>query len=69
LAHELRGAGLDVVQKRGRQNGVAAKWSRARPYFVDLTVEQALLVGLKTASAWNEGHGAHYVNDLKASGL
>jgi GxxExxY protein len=32
-------------------------------------VEQALLVELKTASAWNEGHRAQCVNYLKASGL
>jgi len=36
---------------------------------VDLLVEHALLVVSKIASAWDEGHRALCVNDLKASGL
>jgi GxxExxY protein len=66
LAHELRKAGLDVMQQRGltvTYDGIAVGQC-----FVDLMVEQALLVELKTASAWDEGHRVQCVNDLKASG-
>jgi len=67
LAHESRKTGLDIVQQRGltvTYDGVVVG-----QYFVDLMVEQALLVELKTASAWDEGHRAQCVNYLKASGL
>ena len=67
LAHELRKTGLEVVQQRGltvTYDGVVVG-----QHFVDLLVEQALLVELKTASAWDEGHRAQCVNHLKASGL
>jgi GxxExxY protein len=67
LAHELRKASSDVVQQRG----LTVTYDRVvvGRYFVDLMVEQALLVELKTASAWDEGHHAQCVNDLEASGL
>jgi GxxExxY protein len=67
LAHELREAGLDVAQQRGltvTYDGVVVG-----QYFVDLMVEQALLVELKTTSSWDEGHRAQCLNDLKASSL
>jgi GxxExxY protein len=56
LAHELRKAGLDVVQQRGltiTYDGVVVGHD-----FVDLMVEQALPVELKTTSAWDESHRA-----------
>src|SRR5258707_8505282 len=60
LAHELRKAGLDVMQQRGltvTYDGIAVGQC-----FVDLMVEQALLVELKTASAWGEVHRVQCVN-------
>jgi len=67
LAHESRKTGLDIVQQRGLT--VTYVGVVVGQYFVDLMVEQALLVELKTASAWDEGHRAQCVNYLKASGL
>jgi GxxExxY protein len=67
LAHELRKAGLDVVQQRGltvTYDGIVVG-----QYFVDLMVEQALLVELKIASTGDEGHRARCLNYLKASDL
>ena len=67
FAHELRKAGLDVVQQRGlavTYDGVVVG-----QYFVDLVVEHVLLVALKTASAWDEAHRAQCLNYLKASDL
>jgi GxxExxY protein len=67
LAHELRKAGLDVVQQRSltvTYDGVVVG-----QYFVDLMVERALLVELKFANGWDEGHRAQCVNYLKASGF
>jgi GxxExxY protein len=67
LAHELRKAGLDVVQQRGltvTYDGIVVG-----QYFVDLMVEQALLVELKIASTGDEGHRAQCLNYLKASDL
>jgi GxxExxY protein len=67
LAHELRKAGLGVVQ----QSGITVTYDAivVGQYFVDLVVEQALLVELKTVNAFDEGHRAGSVNYLKASGL
>ncbi len=67
LAHELRKAGLDVVQQRGltvTYDGVVVG-----QYFVDLMVEQALLVELKTTKSGVEGHRAKCLNYLKAFSL
>jgi len=38
-------------------------------YFVDLMIEDALLVELKTVKALDEAHRAQCVNYLKATGL
>jgi GxxExxY protein len=70
LAHELRKAGREVVQQRGltvTYDGVVVG-----QYFVDLMVEQTLLVvllELKIASTGHEGHRAQCLNYLKASDL
>jgi GxxExxY protein len=59
--------GVGVLQQRGltvTYDGVVVG-----QYFVDLIVEQALLVELKTTSAWDEGHRAWCLNYLKATGL
>jgi GxxExxY protein len=55
-AHELRKAGLGIVQQRGltvTYDGVVVGH-----YFADLMVEQALQVQLKTTNAWDESHRA-----------
>jgi GxxExxY protein len=67
LAHELRKAGVGVAQQRGLT--VIYEGVVVGQYCVDLMVEHALLVELKTASALDEGHRAQCVNYLKASGL
>jgi GxxExxY protein len=70
LAHELRKAGREVVQQRGltvTYDGVVVG-----QYFVDLMVEQTLLVvllELKIASTGHEGHRAQCLNYRKASDL
>ena len=54
-----------------QQRGVAVMYGGAvvGEYFVDLLVEQALLVELKTAKALDEVHRAQCLNYLKATGL
>lgn len=67
LAHELRKAGLAVVQ----QHGVSVMYDGmvVGEYVIDLMIEQALLVELKATKALDEAHHAQCLNDLKASGM
>ncbi len=67
LAHELRKAGLAVAQ----QHGITVMYDGAMvgEYFVDLTVEDALLVELKTVKLLDDAYRAQCVNCLKATGL
>ncbi len=67
LAHELRAAGLAVVQQCGVSvyyNGVLVG-----EYFADLLVENALLVELQTVKALDDAHRMQCSNCLKATGL
>jgi len=66
-AHELRTAGLPVTQ----QSGVRVEYKDVvvGEYFVELLVEDALLVELKTAKAPEESHRRQCTNYLKATGL
>jgi GxxExxY protein len=67
LAHELRKAGLGVVQQRGITviyDGIVVG-----EYFVDLLVDNLLLVELKTVRALDDAHCAQCVNYLKATDL
>ncbi|WP_158925138.1 GxxExxY protein [Acidisphaera sp. S103] len=67
LAHELRKAGLAVVQ----QHGVSVLYDGmvVGEYVIDLMIEQALLVELKATKALDEAHHAQCLNYLKASGM
>lgn len=67
LTFELRKAGLAVVQQRG----VTVMYDGAvvGEYFVDLMVEELLLVELKTVRALDAVHRAQCVNNLKATGM
>ncbi len=67
LTHELRKARFAVAQQRG----VTVMYDGAvvGEYFVDLMIENMLLVELKTAKALDEAHRAQCVNYLKATGL
>lgn len=67
LAHELRKAGLAVVQ----QHGVSVMYDGivVGEYVIDLMIEQALLVELKATKALDEAHHAQCLNYLKASGM
>jgi GxxExxY protein len=67
LAYELRKSGLAVAQQRGvsvTYDGIVVG-----EYFIDLMVEQTLLVELKSVKALEEMHRAQCVNYLKASRL
>jgi GxxExxY protein len=66
LAHELRKARLAVEQQRGitvTYDGIAVG-----EYFVDLLVEDAVLVELKTVRALEGAHRAQCLNYLRATG-
>ena len=66
LAHELRKAGL-AEQQRGITviyDGIAVG-----QYFVDLLVEQAILIELKTVRALDSVHRAQCLNYLRATGM
>ena len=67
LAHELRKAGLAVVQ----QHGVSVMYDGmvVGEYVIDLMIEQALLVALKATKALEQAHHAQCLNYLKASGM
>jgi GxxExxY protein len=67
LAHELRKAGLSVLQQYGmvvRYDGIDIG-----EYAVDLLVEGAVLVELKAVRALDDIHRAQCLNYLKATGL
>ncbi len=67
LVHELRKRGVAVTQQRGIT--ITYDGTVVGQYFVDLLVEEALLVELKTVKALDEAHRAQCVNYLKATGL
>ena len=67
LAHELRKAGLNVVQ----QHPITVYYDEilVGEYVADLLVEGMLLVELKVVKAFDEIHMAQCLNYLKATGL
>jgi GxxExxY protein len=67
LACELREAGLSVVQQAGSR--VHYKGVLVGAYFVDLLVDDVLLVELKTVRALDDTHRMQCTNYLKATGL
>jgi len=66
LAHQLRKAGLEVTQ----QCGIAVTYDgiTVGEYFVDLLVEEAVLIELKTVRALDGAHRAQCLNYLRATG-
>ncbi len=66
LALELRAAGLAVEQQRGIT--VTYKGALVGEYFVDLLVEDAVLIELKTVRALDRAHRAQCINYLRATG-
>lgn len=67
LALELRAAGLAVAQQSGIT--VLYKGARVGAYFVDLLVEEAVMVELKTVRALDRNHRAQCINYLRATGM
>ena len=67
LAHELRKAGLRVVQQYGIQ--VSYDGIVAGEYVADLFAEDCILIELKAVRAFDEVHLAQCLNYLKATGL
>jgi GxxExxY protein len=67
LAYEMREAGLSVIQ----QMGIKIHYSSVLvgEYFVDLLVNDVLLVELKTVRALDDTHRMQCTNYLKATGL
>jgi GxxExxY protein len=66
LAHELRKAGLAIEKQRGitvMYDGITVG-----EYFVDLLVEDAILIELKTVRALDSAHRAQCLNYLRATG-
>jgi GxxExxY protein len=66
LALELRAAGLSVAQQCGAR--VYYRNVIVGEYFVDLLVEDVLLVELKTVKALDDLHRMQCTNYLKATG-
>lgn len=66
LAHELGKAGLTVEQQRGIN--VVYDGILVGEYFVDLLVEDVILVELKTVRALEDAHRAQCLNYLRATG-
>jgi len=66
LAMELRMAGLGVEQQRGIT--VTYKGSVVGEYFVDILVEGAILIELKTVRALDRAHRAQCINYLRGTG-
>lgn len=67
LAHELRKAGLRILQQQAIQviyDGIVVG-----DYIADLLVEDSVLVELKAVKALDEVHLAQCLNYLKAIGL
>ena len=67
LAHELRKAGLRVLQQRAIQ--VYYDGAVVGEYVADLLVEDCVLVELKTITGIDNIHLAQCMNYLKATGL
>jgi GxxExxY protein len=67
LAHELRNAGLAVAQHYGAT--VICDGTVVGAYCVDLLVEDAALIELKTVRALDEAHRVQCVNHLAATDL
>ncbi len=67
LAVEQREADFSVGQQCGTV--VRDKNTMVGEYFIDLLVNDTVLIELKTVKAPNEAHRLQCVNDLKASGL
>jgi GxxExxY protein len=67
LAIELRAAGLSAVQ----QSAATVRYRNivVGEYFVDLLVEDLLLVELKVAKALDDAHQLQCITYLKATGL
>jgi GxxExxY protein len=66
LAHELRKAGLTVEQQRGIT--VLYDDVSVGEYFVELLVEDAVLIELKAVRALEGAHRAQCLNYLRATG-
>jgi GxxExxY protein len=67
LAYEVRAAGLSAVQQYGAK--VRYKDILVGEYFVDLLINEVLLVELKTVRALDDAHRMQCTNYLKATGL
>ena len=67
LALERPRAGLAAVQQHGIS--VLYRGTSVGEYFVDLLVEDAILVELKTVRALDRMHRAQCVNYLRATGM
>jgi GxxExxY protein len=67
LAYELRDAGLAVVQQCSAK--AYYRDVSVGEYFVDLLVQDTLLVELKTVKALADAHRMQCTNYLKATGL
>ena len=67
LAYELRAAGLSALQQYGAK--VHYKDILVGEYFVDLLINDVLLVELKTVRALDDAHRMQCTNYLKATGL
>jgi GxxExxY protein len=67
LAYEVRAAGLSAVQQYGVK--VHYKKILVGEYFVDLLINDVLLVELKTVRALDDAHRIQCTNYLKATGL
>jgi GxxExxY protein len=66
LAYEVRAAGLSAVQQYGAK--VHYRDILVGEYFVDLLINDVLLVELKTAKALGDAHRMQCTNYLKATG-
>ena len=66
LVLELRAAGLAVEQQQGIT--VTYKGTLVGEYFVDLLVEDGVLIELKTVRALDRAHRAQCINYLRATG-
>ena len=67
LALELRQAGIAVTQ----QHGITVLYNGASvgDYFIDLLVDDCILVELKTVRALDPVHRAQCINYLRATGM
>ena len=66
LAHELRNRGRAVAQQRGIT--ITYDGKAVGEYFVDLPIEETLLIELKATKSLDEVHYAQCINYLKATG-